>query len=321
MKLVNQVKTKLVILSFLTLAALFLFMTYQTYGNWSFALEIRGKKVLAFMVVSLLTATSTISFQTLTQNQFLTPSILGFDSLYVLIQTLLYFFFGTFLGQLVELKQQIFILTVILMVGVSLVLFKLLLTKEHQNLFLLLMIGMILGTLFRSLSTFLQVIMDPNEYDKLQGKLFANFANIDVGLVLKVLPIVLTLVVLYFWAATYLDVFHLGQDQALNLGISVYRFRFFIFFIISVSVAVSTALIGPVTFLGFIVANVTYQWLGTYKHRELFLGGTLLSFFILLLGQFLVEQVFHMKTTLSVIIEFSGGLYFVWKVLKERGIN
>ena len=86
---------QLVLLSVLTIAMIMLFLTYQTYGNWEFALLLRGKKLLAFVIVGILTSFSTITFQTLTQNHFLTPSILGFDSLYVLIQTVLFFIWGS----------------------------------------------------------------------------------------------------------------------------------------------------------------------------------------------------------------------------------
>ena len=161
--------------------------------------------------------------------------------------------------------------------------------------------------------------MDPNEYDKLQGKLFASFSNVDLSLLTLVIPVVIILMILFFKVSAKLDVLHLGIEQATNLGIDVQKFRKYVLFLISLSVAIATALIGPITFLGFIVANVTYQWMNTYKHTYLFISGALLSILFLVAGQFLVEQVFHMNTTLSVVIEFSGGLYFVWKLLKEKG--
>ena len=311
----NHQKASIMVLLIITLAMIGLFLTYHTYGNWEFALQLRGRKLLAFVVVGVLTSFSTISFQTITQNHFLTPSILGFDSLYVLIQTILFFF----IGQSHQGEPLMFFGNVLLRVLLSVTLFSALLRKEKQDLFLLLMIGMILGTLFRSLSTFLQVLMDPNEYDKLQGKLFASFSNVDVSLLTMVLPIVVVLVVLFMLASRKLDVLHLGVEQAINLGINVSAFRKYILFLISLSVALATALIGPITFLGFIVANVTYQWTATYRHTYLFISGALLSILFLVAGQFLVEQIFHMNTTLSVVIEFSGGLYFVWKLLKEKG--
>lgn len=308
-------KTSLMLLGLVVIAIIFLFLTYHTYGNWEFALKLRGKKLLAFVIVGLLTSFSTISFQTISQNHFLTPSILGFDSLYVLIQTVLFFI----LGQSRQGDPKLFVFNIVIMVMLSVLLFSTLLKKEKQDLFLLLMIGMILGTLFRSISTFLQVLMDPNEYDKLQGKLFASFSNVDVSLLTLVIPVVIILMILFFKVSAKLDVLHLGIEQATNLGIDVQKFRKYVLFLISLSVAIATALIGPITFLGFIVANVTYQWMNTYKHTYLFISGALLSVLFLVAGQFLVEQVFHMNTTLSVVIEFSGGLYFVWKLLKEKG--
>ena len=308
-------KTSLMLLGLVVIAVIFLFLTYHTYGNWEFALKLRGKKLLAFVIVGLLTSFSTISFQTISQNHFLTPSILGFDSLYVLIQTILFFI----LGQSRQGDPKLFVFNIVIMVILSVLLFSTLLKKEKQDLFLLLMIGMILGTLFRSISTFLQVLMDPNEYDKLQGKLFASFSNVDVSLLTVVIPVVIILMILFFKVSAKLDVLHLGIEQATNLGIDVQKFRKYVLFLISLSVAIATALIGPITFLGFIVANVTYQWMNTYKHTYLFISGALLSILFLVAGQFLVEQVFHMNTTLSVVIEFSGGLYFVWKLLKEKG--
>ncbi|MGF2145191.1 MAG: iron chelate uptake ABC transporter family permease subunit [Vagococcus fluvialis] len=308
-------KTSLMLLGLVVMAMIFLFLTYHTYGNWEFALKLRGKKLLAFVIVGLLTSFSTISFQTISQNHFLTPSILGFDSLYVLIQTVLFFI----LGQSRQGDPKLFVFNIVIMVILSVLLFSTLLKKEKQDLFLLLMIGMILGTLFRSISTFLQVLMDPNEYDKLQGKLFASFSNVDVSLLTLVIPVVIILMILFFKVSAKLDVLHLGIEQATNLGIDVQKFRKYVLFLISLSVAIATALIGPITFLGFIVANVTYQWMNTYKHTYLFISGALLSILFLVAGQFLVEQVFHMNTTLSVVIEFSGGLYFVWKLLKEKG--
>ncbi|OJG67757.1 iron compound ABC transporter permease [Enterococcus moraviensis] len=294
-----------------------LYLSYKTYGNWAFALELRGKKLLAFVFVGIAATFSTISFQTMTQNHFLTPNILGLDSLYVFIQTLLFFFLG---GQQLLGNETIatFLLNVLLMVSASIMLSRFLLKKGGNDLFLLLMIGIILGTFFNSISTFLQVVMDPNEYDLLQGKLFASFGNVNSQHLL-IAGILITLLTGFLWIKSHaLDVLHLGNEQATSLGINVPRFQFVLLTVISGLIGLSTALVGPVTFLGFIVANMSYQLMGTYRHRELFLGGSLLSILLLVFGQFLVEQVFQLNTTLSIVIEFGGGVYFVGKIISER---
>ncbi|ALS36371.1 iron complex transport system permease protein [Enterococcus rotai] len=308
---------KVILLLIAVIAVCALYLSYKTYGNWAFALELRGKKLLAFVFVGIAATFSTISFQTMTQNHFLTPNILGLDSLYVFIQTLLFFFLG---GQQLLGNETIatFLLNVLLMVSASIMLSHFLLKKGGNDLFLLLMIGIILGTFFNSISTFLQVVMDPNEYDLLQGKLFASFGNVNSQHLL-IAGILITFLVGFLWLKSHaLDVLHLGNEQATSLGINVPRFQFVLLTVISALIGLSTALVGPVTFLGFIVANMSYQLMGTYKHRELFLGGSLLSILLLVFGQFLVEQVFQLNTTLSIVIEFGGGVYFVGKIISER---
>lgn len=294
-----------------------LYLTYQTYGNWSFALALRGKKLAAFVLVGITASFSTITFQTVTQSHFLTPNILGMDALYVLVQTLLFFLFG---GQQMLGNQTLmqFLLNVLLMMSVSVILSKLLLGKSQNDLFLLMMIGMILGTFFGSISTFLQVLMDPNEYDLLQGKLFASFGNVNSQF-LGVASLLIAGICLFLWMQSRkLDVLHLGRDQAINLGLDLARFQWLLLAAVSALVGLSTALVGPVTFLGFIVANLSYQLMQTYQHRRLFLSGSLVGILLLVFGQFMVEQVFHLNTTMSVIIEFVGGLYFIGKIIHER---
>lgn len=295
-----------------------LFLTYHTYGNWEFALQLRGKKLLAFVLVGVSTTFGTISFQTLTQNHFLTPSILGLDSLYVVLQTALFFFFGNQSAGMLGNNLLMFSINVLLMVGVSTLLFFFLINREQENLYLLLMIGLVLGTFLGSMSSFMQVLLDPNEYTILQGKLFASFNNIDTS-ILKIGGLMIILIVLYLWRqGPKLDVLHLGRDQGTSLGIDIKKLQVHLLIAISALVAISTALVGPVTFLGFIVANLTYQYMKTYRHHQLFIAGSLIGILLLVVGQFFVEQVFHWNTTMSVIIEFIGGVYFVVKILKER---
>ena len=311
---------KELLLAGLTVLALLLcglYLTYNTYGNFQFAWMLRGKKVAAFLLVALATGIATVSFQTLTQNQFLTPNILGLDSLYVLIQTLLFFFVGG-VNMLSQEQTATFLISIFLMALLSLLLANVLLKQQQNNLFILLMLGMILGTLFSSTSNFLQVIMDPNEYDLLQGRLFASFSNINTTHLGLAAGIILLGSLVLLAANRYLDVLHLGDDQATNLGIPLKKFQILILFLVSLLTGTATALVGPITFLGFIVANISYQLMPTYRHSYLFPTAVLLGIIFLVGSQFLVEQVFLLKTTVSVVTQFVGGLYFIGKIIYER---
>lgn len=319
-KLQLSLRGKLSLLLLLALVFCGLYLTFGTHGNLQFALQIRGKKVAAFILVAMASSFSTISFQTMTQNHFLTPNILGLDSLYVAIQTLLFFA----VGGVTMLSQEgtgLFLGNILLTMLASLFLAKLLLKHSQNNLFLLLMIGMILGTLFSSVSTFLQVLMDPNEYDLLQGRLFASFNNVNSYHLLLAAVIICCVALLLFKFANYLDVLHLGRDQGMNLGLSVSRMQILLLVAISLLTGTATALVGPVTFLGFIISNISYQLFNTYRHRWLFIAGSLLGIIFLIGGQFLVEQVFQLNTTLSVVIEFCGGVYFIGKLLAANQLT
>lgn len=311
---------KELLLAGLTVLALLLcglYLTYNTYGNFQFAWMLRGKKVAAFLLVALATGIATVSFQTLTQNQFLTPNILGLDSLYVLIQTLLFFFVGG-VNMLSQEQTSTFLISIFLMALLSLLLANVLLKQQQNDLFILLMLGMILGTLFSSTSNFLQVIMDPNEYDLLQGRLFASFSNINTTHLSLAAGIILLGSLVLVIANRYLDILHLGDDQATNLGIPLKKFQILILFLVSLLTGTATALVGPITFLGFIVANISYQLMPTYRHSYLFPTAVLLGIIFLVGSQFLVEQVFQLKTTVSVVTQFVGGLYFIGKIIYER---
>jgi iron complex transport system permease protein len=85
-----------------------------------------------------------------------------------------------------------------------------------------------------------------------------------------------------------------------------------------VMVAVSTALVGPVTFFGLIVANLAYLVAGTHSHKFVLPMAVLLGILALVGGQTLLERVFSFNTTLSIIIECVGGLLFILLVLKGK---
>jgi iron complex transport system permease protein len=309
-------KKKLIFLLVIALALIAVFMFIQAGGNWDYVLPRRGKKVLAMVITGGAIAFSTVVFQTITNNRILTPSIMGLDSLYMLFQTFMVYIFGS-AGLTMMGKNVNFIISVGLMALFSLVFYKLLFKREGQNIYFLLLLGLIFGTLFQSLSTFMEVLIDPNEFQIVQDKMFASFNNINTELL--VLSIVLMAgIALYFTRyAKFLDVIALGKDQAVNLGVDYDKVVKRMLIVVAVLISISTALVGPITFLGLLVANVSYQFMRTYRHHFLILGSMLLSVIALVGGQLLVERVFTFSTTLSVIINLAGGVYFIYLLLKE----
>ncbi|MBP3908695.1 MAG: iron chelate uptake ABC transporter family permease subunit [Turicibacter sp.] len=308
----------LYILFLLVVVCSVLFLVYGLNPNsYQYALSRRIPKLIAIAMTGSGVAVSSVIFQTVTNNRILTPSVLGLDSLYNLFQTLIVFSLGSLNVALMGSNLN-FLIAGGLMIVFSLFLFKMMFRRENTNLFFLLMIGMIFGTLFSSLSSFMQMVMDPNEFLIVQNKMFASFNNVKASLLgISMITMGLTL----FWVlkdVKKLDVLALGKEQAINLGIDYDRMVRKLLIAVAILVSVSTALVGPVTFLGILVTSLAYQMINDYRHSIVIPTSILLSLLALIGGQFLVERVFQFNTTIGVIINFVGGLYFIYILLKEE---
>lgn len=309
-------RTKLGILVVLAIVFSGLYLFHGLNGSYDYALPRRAIKVLAMALTGVAIAYSTVIFQTITHNRILTPSIMGLDSLYILLQTVLIFFLGSTHVTIVN-TQVNFILSVGVMVLFALLLYQFLFKAGKRPIYFLLLVGIIVGTFFQSISTFLQVLIDPNEFLKIQDKSFASFNNINGDLVWWALAILIIAFLIGVRKFRELDVLSLGRDTAINLGIDHDKIVKLMLILSSILIAVSTALVGPITFFGLIVANLSYQFFKTYKHSVLIAGASVMSIIALVGGQWVVERVFSFSTTLSVIINFVGGAYFIYLLLRE----
>lgn len=307
---------KMLPLIVLSLAFCAIYIFHDLGGSYTYALPRRALKVFAMILTGTAIAYATVVFQTITHNRILTPSIMGLDSLYLLLQTVFIFFFGSTHITVIN-KQVNFVLSVLAMIFFAFVLYRLLFNENGNSVYFLLLIGIILGTFFSSISTFLQVLIDPNEFLSIQDRMFASFNNINSDIIWWALAVILV-VIIYGWRyMKELDVVSLGRDTAINLGVEYDALVKRMLILSSVLIAVSTGLVGPITFFGLIVANLAYQYFATYKHSVLITGAALFSIVALVGGQWVVERIFTFSTTLSVIINFIGGVYFIYLLLKE----
>ncbi|MBD8015305.1 iron chelate uptake ABC transporter family permease subunit [Planococcus wigleyi] len=307
---------KMLILVGLALAACGVYLFQDLNGSFDYALPRRGVKVFAMVLTGVAIAYATVVFQTITHNRILTPSIMGLDSLYMLLQTLLIFFLGSDHITIVN-KQVNFLLSIAVMVIFALLFYRLLFKKNDRPVYFLLLVGIICGTFFGSITTFLQVLIDPNEFSIIQDRMFASFNNVNSDLVWTSL-VIITLLIAFAWKQnSSLDVLTLGRDTAINLGVNYDALVKQMLVLSAVLIAIATALVGPITFFGLIVANLSYQFFTSYKHSVLLTGSIVISVVALVGGQWVVERIFTFNTTLSVIINFIGGIYFIYLLLKE----
>ncbi|CAK1698896.1 iron chelate uptake ABC transporter family permease subunit [Vibrio crassostreae] len=312
----DSVKIAILAIASLGMAAVFVGQGL-TWDNYEFFLSLRLPKLLSIVLAAVAISASSLVFQTITNNRILTPSILGFDSLYMLVQTVLLFVFGGTSFWVIDSIAN-FSLSVTVMILFSFALFHFYFKSKRNNVFTLLLIGIVCGSVFSSLANFLAMLIDPNEFAVLQNVMFASFNNVKGELVyLSLIPLGLSLLGLWLLAPK-LDVLWLGVDNATSLGVNTKRLTQITLVIVSVMVAVSTALVGPVLFFGLITVSLARQIFKSYQHRVLIIASSLLAVVLLVSGQWFIEKVMAFETTVSVIINLVGGLYFMFLLLRTR---
>lgn len=307
-------RKKMLILSFLTLNMIGIFIFVGLNGFDEYALKSRFLQIAAIIIVAICIAVSTVIFQTLCNNKILTPAIIGLDSLYMLLQSALIFSFGA--ANLSVYKNDInFLITLVCMVVFSLGLYKILFSSD-RSIYLIMLLGLVFGTLFSTLSSFFEVLIDPDEFMVIQGRMFASFDNIAFDVLILAYIISFLSFIWIFRYMKFLDPLNLGKDLAINLGINYQKISKQLMIIIAILTSISAALVGPITFLGLLVVNITYELFKTAKHSILLSACILISILALLGGVFFVSRVFDYNATISVVINFLGGIYFIYLVLK-----
>lgn len=310
-------KKNLIILSSIVL---FLILLYMVVGlnamNFNFVFSFRLKKIVSVLVVSVLIAYASISFQTITHNRLLTPSVMGLDSLYILIQTLMVFLF-----KFSESNRILnFVLSIGLMVLMSIILFRIFFKDNQRNVYFLILSGMVLGTLFSSLSNFISLLMDPHEFDLVTSRSMASFASVDQQLLFVSIGLGLILFFFILKDIEHLDVLSLGRDKAINLGVDYSKTVKKHLVLISIAIGMVSSLVGPLSFLSILVASLARQLTKGFSHKVMIGYGSLISAGFLILSLWMIEQVLNHQTTISVLINFVGGIYFIGLMLKERQV-
>ncbi|WP_421083033.1 iron chelate uptake ABC transporter family permease subunit [Rothia nasimurium] len=317
-------RTYWLVLAGLSLTATLAAFGLLAYGNpfetgtekWWLIAERRSNAVIAMAVAAICQSIATVAFQTVTNNRIITPGILGFQALYAAIHTSTVYFSGV-AGLIAARTLDTFIFQLVMMVALSLLLYTWLLTGRRANMHVMLLVGVVLGGGLGSVSTFMQRMLTPSEFDILTARLFASVNNADPDYYPVALPLVAAGVLVLYLKARTLNALALGPQAATNLGINHRSESIIVLVIVAVMMAVSTALVGPLTFLGFLVATLTYQFADTYDHRYLFPMSMVLSFSILAASYFIMNHIFSAQGVVGIIIELIGGLTFLIVILRK----
>ena len=314
-------KNKLIIMAVLVLlcsaAYLFVAVNFHNPKLFQYCMKIRIPKLIVMLITAFAIGGASIVFQSIINNTIVTPCLLGMNSLYTLIHTAVYFFAGSASIFAVNANAA-FAMDVLLMGIIATFIYSYLFKKTNHNVLYVLLIGTVLSSFFSSIQSTLTRIMDPNEYDTLLATLVASFNNINSEIIVLSVVILAALIFVLRKDLALLDVLTLGKDQAINLGVDYDRSIRRLLLGVTICIAVATAMVGPISFLGLIIANLSRQLLHTYRHSQLILGSALFGMIVLIGGQCIVERVYVYSVPISVFISVGGGIYFLYLLLKNR---
>ena len=292
-------------------------VSFENEKLFRYAMRLRTPKLIVMLITAFAIGGASIVFQSIINNTIVTPCLLGMNSLYTLIHTAVVFFAGT--GSFLALNANAsFAVDVVLMGLVATVIYGWLFQKTRHNVLYVLLIGTVLSSFFSSIQTTLTRIMDPNEYDTLLTTLVASFSNVNSEIILLSILLLSAVIFVLRKDLMLLDVLTLGKEQAINLGVDYDRSIRRLLLGVTLCIAVATAMVGPISFLGLIIANLACQFLKTYRHTRLILGSALFGMIVLVGGQLLVEHVFTYSIPVSVFITVGGGIYFLYLLLTAK---
>lgn len=277
----------------------------------------RLRKLFLMILVGAAIATSTVIFQAITVNRLLTPSIMGLDAVYLFSKVLILFIFGTSSIFITNFYMN-FTITLVVMVIFALILFEGVFKYGQFSVYFILLIGVILGTFFRSITGFLELLINPEDFLVVQSAMFANFDGSNSTLVTLSAIVLTILMLITVKMLPYLDVLLLGRAQAINLGVNYTQMTRMLLILVALMVALATALVGPITFLGLLTINLAHELIKNFEHRYILPATICISWISLFVAQWIVEHLFEATTQVSILINLIGGIYFIYLLMRRR---
>lgn len=285
---------------------------------FQYILSLRVPTLAVMIIASVAIGSASMIFQSIINNRIVTPCLLGMNSMYTLVHTAVVFAVGS--GSILATNANLsFAVDLIVMSVAATFVYSYLFKKTGNNVLYVLLIGTVLSSFFGSIQSTMIRVMDPNEYDVLLTTLVADFNHVNVEVIVFSLILLVALTILLWKDLMLLDVITLGKDQAINLGVDYDRTVRRLLLGVVLCIAIATAMVGPISFLGLIIANLARQLLKTHKHSQLIVGAALLGMLAMIAGQMISQHVFSYAVPISTFITIGGGIYFLYLLLFTKG--
>ena len=283
-----------------------------------YILSRRIPTLIVMLIAAFSIGSASIIFQSIINNRIVTPCLLGMNSMYTLVHTAIVFAVGS--GSVIATNSNLSFAVDLVVMGVTATfLYSYMFRKTGNNVLYVLLIGTVLSSFFGSIQSTMIRVMDPNEYDALLTTLVADFSNINAEVIVFSLVLLAALVIFLWEDLKLLDVITLGKAQAINLGVDYDRTVRRLLLGVVLCIAIATAMVGPISFLGLIIANLSRQMLKNHRHTHVIAGAALVGMLAMIAGQMISQHIFSYAVPISTFITIGGGIYFLYLLLTKKG--
>lgn len=183
----------------------------------------------------------------------------------------------------------------------------------------LLIVGIMFGQLSGSLVTILQNSSDPDSLKLFVVWTFGSLSAVTWNYMWVMLPIVVVGLIIVFAIQKPLNALLLGENYAQGLGINTSRTRLLIIIAIALLAGATTALTGPIAFIGMAVPHLVRGLLKTSNHQLTIPGSILVGASLLLLCDIACQLPANGYTLpINAVSALIGAPIIIWIILKNR---
>lgn len=269
----------------------------------------RIPRLIAILLTGMSLSICGLIMQQLTQNKFVSPTTAGtMDCAKLGILISLIFFAGA------SFFTQALIASIFALLG-SFIFIQILRKIKLKDMIFVPLIGLMFGGIINAITTFFAYAL--NYIQNIQGWLQGSMANVMQGNY-ELLYISLPLFILAYFLAHKITIAGMGEDLALNLGVSYNTILFSGLIIVSIITSVVIVSVGVIPFLGLIIPNLVAIYRGDNLKKNLIYIALCGALFLLVCDIISRLVIFPFEMPLSITTGVLGSLIFIFLLLKRK---
>lgn len=278
---------------------------------WSVLYYIRLPRILTAVFVGSALSISGAAYQNIFRNPLVSPDILGVSAGAGL---------GVAVGLLYTGGSILYVYMSAFVFGILAVFLTYSLSRlaDGNNNMLMVLAGIVIASLSNALLSLLKYLADPME--ELPGVIFyllGGFTRIGWQEFYLLFPIIIIGTFFLLALKWQLNLFTLGEDEALSLGVNTERIKLIVIIFSTMMVSASTAAAGQVSWIGLVVPHIARFMVGT-NHKYLLPASAFMGAFMLLLMDNLARSISGAEIPISIITALIGAPFFAYLIISHR---